>query len=61
MAQPRVRAGALEHGFAELMREAQCGERMDRKGEIHDRLDRVDLHKYSGSSSVVVCWQTELT
>jgi len=43
------------------MREAQCGERMDRKGEIHDRLDRVDLHKYSGSSSVVVCGQTELT
>ena len=57
----RIRAGVLEHGFAKLMREAQCGERMDRKGEIHDRLDRVDLHKYSGSSSVVVCGQTELT
>jgi p-hydroxybenzoate 3-monooxygenase len=65
----RIRAGVLEHGFAELMREAQCGERMDREGEIHDgffiahdgSLDRVDLHKYSGGSSVVVYGQTELT
>jgi p-hydroxybenzoate 3-monooxygenase len=65
----RIRAGVLEHGFAELMREAQCGERMDREGEIHDgfliahggKLDRVDLHKYSGGSSVVVYGQTELT
>ena len=49
----RIRAGVLEHGFAKLMREAQCGERMDREGEIHHgfyiahdgKLDRVDLHK----------------
>ena len=49
----RIRAGVLEHGFAELMREAQCGERMDREGEIHEGFfiahdgvkDRVDLHK----------------
>ncbi|RXL94750.1 4-hydroxybenzoate 3-monooxygenase, partial [Citrobacter sp. AAK_AS5] len=32
----RIRAGVLEHGFAELMREARCGERMDREGEIHE-------------------------
>lgn len=65
----RIRAGVLEHGFAKLMREAQCGERMDREGEIHDgfiiahggRQNRVDLHKYSGGSSVVVYGQTELT
>ena len=65
----RIRAGVLEHGFAALMREAQCGARMDREGEIHDgflisdqgRLQRVDLHKYSGGSSVVVYGQTELT
>lgn len=65
----RIRAGVLEHGFAELMREAQCGERMDREGEIHDgfiiahngKQSRVDLHKYSGGSSVVVYGQTELT
>jgi p-hydroxybenzoate 3-monooxygenase len=65
----RIRAGVLEHGFAELMREARCGERMDREGEIHHgfyiahdgKLDRVDLQKYSGGSSVVVYGQTELT
>jgi len=65
----RIRAGVLEHGFAALMREAQCGERMDREGEIHegfyiahdDVMDRVDLNKYSGGSSVVVYGQTELT
>lgn len=65
----RIRAGVLEHGFAALMREAQCGERMDKEGEIHDgffiahggKLDRVDLHKYSGGNSVMVYGQTELT
>lgn len=31
----RIRAGVLEHGFADLMREAQCGERMQREGQIH--------------------------
>ena len=65
----RIRAGVLEHGFAELMREAQCGERMDREGEIHNGfhiahdgvLDHIDLHKYSGGNSVIVYGQTELT
>ena len=65
----RIRAGVLEHGFAKLMREAQCGERMDREGEIHEGfniahdgvLDRIDLHKYSGGNSVLVYGQTELT
>ena len=65
----RIRAGVLEHGFAELMREAKCGERMDKEGEIHEGfyianegdLNRVDLHKYSGGNSVVVYGQTELT
>jgi p-hydroxybenzoate 3-monooxygenase len=65
----RIRAGVIEHGFAKLMREAQCGERMDREGEIHNgfhiahdgRLDYVDLHKYSGGNSVVVYGQTEIT
>jgi len=65
----RIRAGVLEHGFAAMMREAQCGERMDKEGEIHDgffiahngQLSRVDLHKFSGGSSVMVYGQTELT
>lgn len=65
----RIRAGVLEHGFAELMREAKCGERMDREGEIHEgffiadgnRKRRVDLAGHTGGNSVVVYGQTELT
>ncbi len=65
----RIRAGVLEQGFADLMREAQCAERMDREGEVHHGFfiahdgvtDRIDLFKYSGGSSVVVYGQTELT
>jgi p-hydroxybenzoate 3-monooxygenase len=65
----RIRAGVLEHGFAKLMREAQCGERMDREGEVHHGfqiahdgvLDYIDLNKYSGGNSVLVYGQTEIT
>ena len=65
----RIRAGVLEHGFADLMREAQCGARMDAEGEIHDGFyiahdgirDRVDLKGLTGGNSVVVYGQTELT
>ena len=65
----RIRAGVLEHGFAKLMREAQCGKRMDAEGEIHDgfyiasdnELHRVDLAGHTGGNSVVVYGQTELT
>ncbi|WP_421704912.1 4-hydroxybenzoate 3-monooxygenase [Aliiroseovarius sp.] len=65
----RIRAGVLEHGFAELMREAQCGERMDAEGEIHEGFyiaennekKRVDLAGHTGGNSVVVYGQTELT
>ena len=65
----RIRAGVLEHGFADLMREAQCGDRMDREGEIHDGFyiahdgirDRVDLKGLTGGNTVIVYGQTELT
>jgi p-hydroxybenzoate 3-monooxygenase len=65
----RIRAGVLEHGFADLMREAQCGERMDREGEIHDGffinnngiMNRIDLKGLTGGNSVMVYGQTELT
>lgn len=64
----RIRAGVLEHGFAKLMREAQCGERMDKEGEIHDGFfiasdgakRRIDLKGLTGNT-VVVYGQTELT
>jgi p-hydroxybenzoate 3-monooxygenase len=65
----RIRAGVLEHGFADLMREAKCGARMDAEGEIHDGFfiahdgikERVDLKGLTGGNSVVVYGQTELT
>jgi len=65
----RIRAGVLEHGFADLMREAKCGDRMDREGEIHDGFfiahdgikERVDLKGLTGGNSVIVYGQTELT
>ena len=63
-----IRAGVLEHGFADLMREAGVGDRMDREGEIHEGFDmahdgireRVDLKDLSGNT-VIVYGQTELT
>jgi p-hydroxybenzoate 3-monooxygenase len=57
----RIRAGVIEHGFAALMREAKCGDRMDKEGEIHEgfqiafdgELVRMDLKKHSGGNSVI--------
>ena len=65
----RIRAGVLEQGFTDLMREAGCGERMDREGEVHDgfhiahdnQLSRLDLHRYANGRSVRVYGQTEVT
>lgn len=65
----RIRAGVLEHGFAELMREAQCGERMDAEGEVHHGFFisdngtkyRLDLAGHTGGNSVIVYGQTEVT
>ena len=65
----RTRAGVLETGMADLLREAQAGERMDREGLVHDgftlafdgRRHRIDLAKHTGGKSVLVYGQTELT
>jgi p-hydroxybenzoate 3-monooxygenase len=65
----RVRAGVLEHGFVELMREAQVHQRLDREGQVHEGFfiahdgirDRVDLRTLTGGKSVIVYGQTELT
>ncbi|WP_202530592.1 4-hydroxybenzoate 3-monooxygenase [Maritimibacter harenae] len=65
----RIRAGVLEQGFTDLMREAGVGERMDREGEIHEGvcisdngvLHRIDLEKLTGGDTVMVYGQTELT
>lgn len=65
----RIRAGVLETGFAELMREAGVGDRMDREGEVHDGIEivvndqrvRIDLKKLTSGKTVIVYGQTELT
>jgi p-hydroxybenzoate 3-monooxygenase len=65
----RIRAGVLEQGFARLLREAGCGERMDREGQVHEafciadqgRLHRLDLNRHADGQSVMVYGQTEVT
>jgi len=65
----RIRAGVLEQGTVDLMRELGVSARMDAEGLVHDgielvyggRRDRIDLKKYSGGASVLVYGQTEVT
>ena len=65
----RIRAGVLERGFVNLMREAGCSDRMDAEGEIHEgfyiahqgRTDRIDLEKHANGATVMVYGQTEVT
>ncbi|RKP57680.1 4-hydroxybenzoate 3-monooxygenase [Pararobbsia silviterrae] len=65
----RIRAGVLEQGTVDLMREAGVSERMDAEGLVHDgielvfggRRDRIDLKALTGGSTVLVYGQTEVT
>ena len=65
----RIRAGVLEQGFTDLMREAGVGERMDKEGEVHDGVvisdngveHRIDLKGLTGGDTVMVYGQTEVT
>lgn len=65
----RIRAGVIEQGMAELLREAKAGERMDREGLIHEgvniafdgRLERIDFLKHTNGKVVLVYGQTEIT
>jgi p-hydroxybenzoate 3-monooxygenase len=65
----RIRAGVLEQGMVNLLREAKVNERMDREGIIHEgfalafdgRSVRIDMHGLTGGSSVMVYGQTEIT
>lgn len=64
----RVRAGVLETGMADLLRQAKAGARMDDEGLIHDGVEiafggrtmRIDFKGLTGRS-VMVYGQTELT
>ncbi len=65
----RIRAGVLEQGMVDLLREAGAGERMDREGLVHDGFNivfdgkshYVNLRELTGGSTVMVYGQTELT
>ena len=65
----RIRAGVLEQGTADLMREAGVGARMDAEGLVHEgvelafhgRRDRIDLKALTGGSTVIVYGQTDVT
>jgi p-hydroxybenzoate 3-monooxygenase len=64
----RIRAGVLETGLVELLREAGVGARMDREGLLHEgiylansnRGFRIDFKRLC-AASVMVYGQTELT
>ena len=55
-----VRAGVLEHGTAELLRQTGVGERMDREGAVHNgvnlqfggRRHRIDFPELTGGRKI---------
>lgn len=64
----RIRAGILEAGFVNLMREAGAGDRLDQEGFIHDGItisfanEKLSINfKELTGSTVVVYGQTEVT
>ncbi len=65
----RIRAGVLEQGTVDLLRQAGAGARMDREGLVHDGVEfsfldrrlRIDLAGLTGGRSVMVYGQTEVT
>lgn len=67
--QGRIRAGVLEQGMVNLLREAGVSQRMDAEGLVHDgfelaldgQLTHIDLNALTGGQSVMVYGQTEVT
>lgn len=65
----RIRAGILEQGMADLLREAGVSERMEREGEVHDGYEisdngdttYIDLKALTGGKAVVCYGQVEIT
>jgi len=65
----RIRAGVLEQGLTDLLRNAGVGDRMDREGEVHEGVEiafagkrhRLDLAGLTGGKTVMVYGQTEVT
>lgn len=65
----RIRAGVLEQGTVDMLREAGVGDRMDVEGIPHDgfalafdgRSERIDMAKYANGQKVMIYGQTEVT
>lgn len=65
----RIRAGILEQGFVDLVREAGVAERMDSEGEVHHGFEiavngqstHIDLTALTGGKVVVCYGQVEIT
>ena len=65
----RIRAGVLEQGMVDLLREAGVDRRMDAEGLPHDGVElafdnrrvRIDLAAHTGGKQVMVYGQTEVT
>ncbi|WP_018150950.1 4-hydroxybenzoate 3-monooxygenase [Leeia oryzae] len=65
----RIRAGVLEQGMVDMLREAGVSLRMENEGLIHEgveliyngRRERIDLKQLSGGKTVMVYGQTEVT
>jgi p-hydroxybenzoate 3-monooxygenase len=63
----RVRAGVIEHGSGEILRQAGLGDRMDREGFVHDGVNlafgggmtRIDFDGLVGKH-VIIYGQTEM-
>jgi p-hydroxybenzoate 3-monooxygenase len=64
----RIRAGVLEQGTADLLRDAGVGERMQREGIVHHGVElqfdgerhRIALSELTGGRTIVIYGQTEV-
>ena len=64
----RIRAGVLEQGTVDLLRDAGVGERLDREGIVHHGIElqfdgerhRIPLSDLAGGRSIVIYGQTEV-
>ncbi|ROL72401.1 4-hydroxybenzoate 3-monooxygenase [Pseudomonas chlororaphis] len=64
----RIRAGVLEQGMVDLLRQAGVSQRMDAEGLVHDGFElalngrqvKIDLHALTGQN-VMIYGQTEVT
>jgi p-hydroxybenzoate 3-monooxygenase len=65
----RIRAGILEQGFVDLVREAGCATRMDKEGLVHNgfdisvdgKLTHIDMKSLTNGKVVTCYGQTEVT